>query len=76
MSDRSTPSVLIKKNVCRILEPKLAQHGFNVLNRGRVIYFPSTGRQKDFYRQFGEILENPRDFDNFTSDLPCGCDGP
>jgi hypothetical protein len=58
MSDRSTPLVLIKENVCRILEAKLARDGFTVLNRGRVIYFPSTGRQKDFLQQFGAILED------------------
>ena len=58
MSDRSTPLILIKENVCRILQPKLAHDGFNVLNRGRVIYFPSTGRQKDFFQQFGAILED------------------
>src|SRR5262249_31734386 len=50
MSDRSMAMILIKENVCRILEPKLAHDGFNVLNRGRVIYFPSTGRQKDFFQ--------------------------
>jgi hypothetical protein len=33
------------------------QDGFNVLNRGRVLYFPSTGRQKDFRRQLREILQ-------------------
>src|SRR5262249_1888247 len=38
--DRATPLILIKTNVCRILEPKLTDDGFNVLNRGRVIYFP------------------------------------
>jgi hypothetical protein len=37
--DRSVPLVLIKANVCRILEPKLAKEGFNVLNAGRVVYF-------------------------------------
>jgi hypothetical protein len=52
ISDRSTPVVLIKTNVCQLLEPKLKQSSFNVLNCGRVIYFPSTGRQKDFERQF------------------------
>jgi hypothetical protein len=57
MSDRSTPLILVKENVCRILEPKLAHDGYNVLNRGRVIYFPASGRQKDFFRQFGAILE-------------------
>ena len=58
MSNQLTPLVLIKANVCRILESRLAQDGFNVLNRGRVIYFPSTGRQKDFFQQFGAILED------------------
>jgi hypothetical protein len=58
MPDRSIPLILIKENVCRILEHKLVQDKFNVLNRGSVIYFPSTGRQKDFYRQFGAILES------------------
>jgi hypothetical protein len=58
MSDRSTPLILIKENVCRILEPKLAHDGLNVLNRGRVIHFPACGRQKDFSRQFGAILED------------------
>jgi hypothetical protein len=58
MADRSTPLVLIKTNVCRLLEPKLRQDGFNVLNRGRVIYFPSTGRQKEFQRQFSKVLQS------------------
>ncbi len=58
ISDRSIPLVLIKANVCRILEPKLAKDGFNVLNGGRVIPFPSTGHQKEFHQQFGAILES------------------
>ena len=43
---RPVPLVLIKANVCRLLEPKLINSGFNVLNGGRAIYFPSTGRQE------------------------------
>ena len=58
ISDRSIPLVLIKANVCRILEPKLAEEGFYVLNRGRVIYFPSFGRQKEFEQQFGAVLKS------------------
>jgi hypothetical protein len=56
--DRSTPLVLIKANVCRILEPKLVQDGFNVLNRERVIPFPGSGWQTKFREQFGAILES------------------
>ena len=51
----SIPLVLIKENVCRVLEPKLVADGFNVLNRGRPIYFPSHGRQTYFRRQFREV---------------------
>jgi hypothetical protein len=58
VSDRSIPLILIKENVCRILEHKLVEDGFNVLNRGNVIYFPGSGRQKDFHRQFGAILQS------------------
>ena len=47
--------VLIKKNVCSLLEPRLIADGFRVLNAGRAIYFPSHGRQGDFHRQFAEI---------------------
>jgi hypothetical protein len=54
--DRSVPLVLIKANVCRILEPLLLKDGFGVLNGGRAIYFPSHGRQTEFKNQFGAVL--------------------
>jgi len=47
--------VLIKKNVCALLEPKLEADGLHVLNAGRAIYFPSNGRQGTFHHQFAEI---------------------
>jgi hypothetical protein len=56
MPDRSIPLVLIKANVCRILEPLLSKDGFSVLNGGRAIYFPSHGRQTEFKNQFSAIL--------------------
>jgi hypothetical protein len=52
------PLVLIKANVCKLLEPKLNEDGFNVLNKGRIVYFPANGRQRDFDRQFREILSD------------------
>jgi hypothetical protein len=57
-SDRSIPLMLIKANVCRILEPLLLLEGLNVLNRGRPIYFPSNGRQPDFRKQFGPVVND------------------
>ncbi len=56
LPNKSTPLVLIKENVCRLLEPRLKQDGFNVLNRGRVIYFPASGQQKQFQQQFKAAL--------------------
>jgi hypothetical protein len=58
MSDRASPLVLIKANVCRVLEPKLKEDGFNVLNGSSVIYFPSNGRQKEFEQQFRAVLKS------------------
>jgi hypothetical protein len=55
--DRSIPVILIKTNVCRILEPILADDGFNVLNSGRAIYFPSSGQQNEFHRQFSAVIK-------------------
>jgi hypothetical protein len=46
--DRSVPIVLIKANVCRILEPLLSKDSFRVLNSGKAIYFPSHGQQPKF----------------------------
>lgn len=54
--DRSIPLILIKANVCRILEPLLSKDGFRVLNGGRAIYFPSHGRQTDFKNQFTAVV--------------------
>jgi hypothetical protein len=56
--DRSVPLVLIKKNICKVLEPKLTRDGFRVLNRGCLIPFPASGRQKKFHEQFGAIIAN------------------
>jgi hypothetical protein len=56
LPDKSTPIVLVKVNVCRLLEPRLNADGFNVLNKGVAIYFPSTGGQTKFHEQFANIL--------------------
>jgi hypothetical protein len=54
--DRSAPLILIKANVCKLLEPRLTADGFKVLNGGHSIYFPGHGRQNDFARQFRAVL--------------------
>jgi hypothetical protein len=54
----STPVVLIKANVCRLLEARLIEDKFNVLNRGSAVYFPACGRQKKFREQFSAIIQS------------------
>ncbi len=51
----SVPVVLIKANVCRLVEPKLKADGFNVLNNSRSLPFPSHGWSREFDRLFREI---------------------
>ena len=55
--DRSAPVVLIKANVCKVLEPRLVKDGFRVLNRGIRPPFPTY--QPDMFREdFNRILRS------------------
>jgi hypothetical protein len=49
--------ILIKENVCRLLEHKLVEDCFKVVKNGAVIYFPSTGRQTEFDQQFSSAMK-------------------
>jgi hypothetical protein len=51
-----TGVVLVKANVCTLLEPILTAHGFPILNRGRTIPFPSTGQQNRFREAVRQVL--------------------
>jgi hypothetical protein len=52
-----TGVVLVKANVCTLLEPILNAHGFPILNRGRTIPFPSNGQQGKFREVVREVLD-------------------
>jgi hypothetical protein len=54
--EASTAVVLVKANVCELLEGKLSDHGFTVLNHGRRIPFPSNGRQREFRNLIRPLL--------------------
>jgi hypothetical protein len=56
--NKSVPIVLVKANVCAVLERRLTADGFNVLNNGQSVSFPSTGRQKEFHVQFSAIMKS------------------
>jgi hypothetical protein len=49
------PIILIKANICRILEPRLRQEGFVVQNNGLVVPFPSNGWQKSFFEKINKF---------------------
>ena len=51
-----TGIVLVKANVCRLLEPKLVTAGFNILNRGERVPFPGTGQQGNFRSAIRRVL--------------------
>jgi hypothetical protein len=51
------PIILLKANVCKILDPKLTKDGFTVINRGKAIPFPSTGQQTRSKQEFVAVLE-------------------
>lgn len=55
LAGNGIPVVLIKKNVCEMLDGPLRVAGLNVVNRG-VIPFPSNGNQGRFKVLFRECL--------------------
>jgi hypothetical protein len=57
LSDRSTPLICIKVNICKIVAPKLKKDGFNVINCGREIPFPSHSHQPKFHQEFSSVLK-------------------
>lgn len=48
--------ILVKANICRLLENKLISIGLNVQNNGIVIPFPSTGQQKKFFEGIQKVI--------------------
>lgn len=56
--DQDIPLILIKKNVCLILEPMLARDAFRVLNDGRIIPFPSHWHREAFQTKMEPLLQS------------------
>jgi hypothetical protein len=45
---KNIPLVLVKANICKLLEPRLREEGFKILNGGEKIPFPGSGQQRKF----------------------------
>jgi len=54
--------VLVKANICRLLEERLSAIGMNVINDKIMIPFPSHGNQKRFYENMRKVLKSVREF--------------
>ena len=54
---KEVPLVLVKANVCKVLEHRLKTKGFKVINDGQSIPFPGSGRQRDFREKIALVLE-------------------
>jgi hypothetical protein len=52
----ATRVVLVKVNICELLEPALINEGFPVVNRGTRIPFPSNGQQGKFREMVRRVL--------------------
>jgi len=48
--------VLVKANICRMLEAPLKAIGMNVINEGAVIPFPSSGNQNKFHQAIQKVF--------------------
>lgn len=54
--DYSIPIILVKANICRILETPLKKDGFNILNKGMVIPFPLHYHLPDFTTKIKSLI--------------------
>jgi hypothetical protein len=48
--------ILVKANICHMLEAPLKAVGFNVINQGRTVPFPGSGQQNKFFKAIKQIL--------------------
>lgn len=58
---KQTPIILIKKNICLLLDERLQQDGYRVLNNGEIIPFPMHYHFETFRSKVEALLTNVRD---------------
>lgn len=57
IQNKKTPLILVKVNICRLLETRLKDRGFNIINNGVEVPFPSNGWQKEFQKKIVQLLK-------------------
>ena len=56
--NKEVPLLLIKANVCRLLDGRLCADGFKTVNAGVVVPFPSSGQQKKFKIAIAPLIKS------------------
>jgi hypothetical protein len=56
--EKNVPIILVKANICRMFDERLTERGFNILNKGVIIPFPSHGQQKRFHSEMQKVLSH------------------
>ncbi len=54
--DKTIPIILVKSNILRLLEAKMVDDGYNVLNKGLLIPFPLHYHIKTFLERVRQIM--------------------
>ena len=54
--DKKVPIIIVKANVCKLLDQRLSEKGFNIINKGTIIPFPSHGQQNKFQIEALKIM--------------------
>lgn len=54
--NQRTKIILVKANICRMLEAPLKELCYNVVNDGIIVPFPSTGQQNNFFNAINQFL--------------------
>lgn len=57
---KDIPLILVKSNICKLLEEPLREKGFNVLNSGVTIPFPMHYHQESFYKKCHTLLKKAK----------------
>lgn len=57
INEKDIKIILIKKNVCRLLENQLLRDGFKVINKKILIPFPSRQWQNEFCKKVKQVIK-------------------
>jgi hypothetical protein len=66
---RRVKIILVKTNICRMLEAPLKAVGFNVINNGITVPFPGCGQQNKFFKVINQTIMSKKEKTNFEMEF-------